>query len=261
MLADRPDVCQLLGNRRGPSCNIGDELPIFLVDAFTSEPFRGNSAGVVLGHGDDAWMQRVAAEMKHSETAFVRPRRRRQLRSALVHSRGRSRPVRPRDARDRARARARPTVSTPITSSTRAAARCRRPATTTVRSRSTFRSRSPNRPRRSRHCSTALGIDTGRVPAHRRRLLLLRRRRCRNGPHVRTRLRSAPRPHSRARRLRDRSRATRDTTSSRAASPRASVSTKTPSPARCIACSSRTGRRDSASASCARFKRRRAAAS
>ena len=49
-------------------------LPFFLVDAFTTEPFRGNSAGVVLGHGDDEWMQRVAAEMKHSETAFVRPR-------------------------------------------------------------------------------------------------------------------------------------------------------------------------------------------
>jgi PhzF family phenazine biosynthesis protein len=49
-------------------------LPFFLIDAFTSEPFRGNSAGVVLGHGDDAWMQRVAAEMKHSETAFIRER-------------------------------------------------------------------------------------------------------------------------------------------------------------------------------------------
>ncbi len=49
-------------------------LLFFLVDAFTSEPFRGNSAGVVLGHGDDAWMQQVAAEMKHSETAFVRAR-------------------------------------------------------------------------------------------------------------------------------------------------------------------------------------------
>jgi PhzF family phenazine biosynthesis protein len=29
---------------------------------------------VVLGHGDEHWMQRVAAEMKHSETAFVAPR-------------------------------------------------------------------------------------------------------------------------------------------------------------------------------------------
>jgi PhzF family phenazine biosynthesis protein len=49
-------------------------LPLFLVDAFTTEAFRGNPAAVVLGHGEDAWMQRVAAEMKHSETAFIRPR-------------------------------------------------------------------------------------------------------------------------------------------------------------------------------------------
>ena len=48
-------------------------LPIFVVDSFTSEAFRGNPAAVVLGHGEDAWMQRVAAEMCHSETAFVRP--------------------------------------------------------------------------------------------------------------------------------------------------------------------------------------------
>jgi len=48
--------------------------PIFVVDAFTAEPFGGNPAGVVLDHGDPAWMQRVAAEMRHSETAFVRPR-------------------------------------------------------------------------------------------------------------------------------------------------------------------------------------------
>jgi PhzF family phenazine biosynthesis protein len=49
-------------------------LPIFVVDAFTSEPFRGNPAAVVLDHGEEGWMQRVAAEMRHSETAFVRAR-------------------------------------------------------------------------------------------------------------------------------------------------------------------------------------------
>jgi PhzF family phenazine biosynthesis protein len=49
-------------------------IPIFVVDAFTSEPFGGNPAGVVLDHGDETWMQRVAAEMRHSETAFVCPR-------------------------------------------------------------------------------------------------------------------------------------------------------------------------------------------
>jgi PhzF family phenazine biosynthesis protein len=49
-------------------------LPIYVVDAFTGEPFGGNPAAVVLDHGDAAWMQRVAAEMRHSETAFVRAR-------------------------------------------------------------------------------------------------------------------------------------------------------------------------------------------
>jgi len=49
-------------------------FPIFVVDAFTTRPFGGNPAAVVLGDGDPSWMQRVAAEMKHSETAFVRER-------------------------------------------------------------------------------------------------------------------------------------------------------------------------------------------
>src|SRR5213595_47485 len=51
---------------------------IFVVDAFASGPFRGNPAAVVPLEPDDAadpaWMQQVAAEMKHSETAFVRRR-------------------------------------------------------------------------------------------------------------------------------------------------------------------------------------------
>jgi predicted PhzF superfamily epimerase YddE/YHI9 len=48
----------------------------FVVDAFTASAFSGNPAGVVLldGVAEDAWMQRVAAEMRHSETAFVRAR-------------------------------------------------------------------------------------------------------------------------------------------------------------------------------------------
>ena len=49
-------------------------FPIFVVDAFTGEPFRGNQAAVVLDHGDERWMQDLAAEMRHSETAFVRAR-------------------------------------------------------------------------------------------------------------------------------------------------------------------------------------------
>ncbi|GGV25711.1 oxidoreductase [Actinomadura cremea] len=48
---------------------------MLVVDAFTDRAFAGNPAGVCLldGEGDPAWMQRVAAEMKHAETAFVRP--------------------------------------------------------------------------------------------------------------------------------------------------------------------------------------------
>lgn len=49
------------------------EIPIFHVDAFATEAFRGNPAAVCLldAPRDDAWMQRVAAEMNLSETAFV----------------------------------------------------------------------------------------------------------------------------------------------------------------------------------------------
>ena len=46
----------------------------YIVDAFTSEPFGGNPAGVVLldgGFPDDRLMQQVAAELRYSETAFV----------------------------------------------------------------------------------------------------------------------------------------------------------------------------------------------
>ena len=52
--------------------------PIYVVDAFASGPFRGNPAAVVPLEPGDApdtvWMQQWAAEMKHSETAFVQPR-------------------------------------------------------------------------------------------------------------------------------------------------------------------------------------------
>ncbi|MGW7351632.1 PhzF family phenazine biosynthesis protein [Streptomyces sp. NPDC054784] len=52
-------------------------LRIHVVDAFTDRPFAGNPAGVCLLPGaewpDDDWLQRVAAEMNHSETAFARP--------------------------------------------------------------------------------------------------------------------------------------------------------------------------------------------
>lgn len=46
---------------------------IFQVDAFTTEPFKGNPAGVCLLEKEmpDLWMQSVAAEMNLSETAFI----------------------------------------------------------------------------------------------------------------------------------------------------------------------------------------------
>lgn len=45
----------------------------FVVDSFTDTPFTGNPAGVVLldSPAEDAWMQSVAHELQHSETAFV----------------------------------------------------------------------------------------------------------------------------------------------------------------------------------------------
>lgn len=46
----------------------------YIVDAFTSEPFGGNPAGVVLLDGDfpsDRLMQQIAAEFRYSETVFV----------------------------------------------------------------------------------------------------------------------------------------------------------------------------------------------
>src|SRR2546423_454765 len=48
-------------------------LPLFQVDAFTDAPFAGNPAAVcVLPEAREAeWMQRVAAEMNLSETAFL----------------------------------------------------------------------------------------------------------------------------------------------------------------------------------------------
>jgi PhzF family phenazine biosynthesis protein len=47
--------------------------PIAVVDAFTSEPYRGNPAGICLlpVAASDAWMQSVAIEMNHAETAYL----------------------------------------------------------------------------------------------------------------------------------------------------------------------------------------------
>jgi PhzF family phenazine biosynthesis protein len=50
-------------------------IPLYQVDSFTTEPFRGNPAGVCLldSPRDDAWMQAIAAEMNLAETAFLLP--------------------------------------------------------------------------------------------------------------------------------------------------------------------------------------------
>lgn len=52
-------------------------MKFYIVDAFTDEPFGGNTAGVVpLGPGsdfpEDELMRKVAAELRYSETAFIR---------------------------------------------------------------------------------------------------------------------------------------------------------------------------------------------
>ena len=51
-------------------------MKYYIVDAFTDQPFGGNPAGVVLLKGDafpsEALMLQVAAELRYSETAFVR---------------------------------------------------------------------------------------------------------------------------------------------------------------------------------------------
>jgi PhzF family phenazine biosynthesis protein len=48
-------------------------LRVLQIDAFTSEPFRGNPAAVCLldREREDVWMQNVASEMNLSETAFL----------------------------------------------------------------------------------------------------------------------------------------------------------------------------------------------
>jgi len=48
-------------------------VPVFCVDSFCDKPFRGNPAGVCLieAFPSDEWMQKFAAEMRLSETAFL----------------------------------------------------------------------------------------------------------------------------------------------------------------------------------------------
>ncbi|MDI3388124.1 PhzF family phenazine biosynthesis protein [Streptomyces sp. B-S-A8] len=50
-------------------------MRIRIVDAFTDRPFAGNPAGVLLldAFPSDAWLQNVAMEVNHAETAFAHP--------------------------------------------------------------------------------------------------------------------------------------------------------------------------------------------
>ncbi|MFD7438501.1 PhzF family phenazine biosynthesis protein [Streptomyces sp. NPDC059861] len=50
-------------------------MRIRIVDAFTDRPFTGNPAGVLLldAFPEDGWMQSVAVEVNHAETAFAHP--------------------------------------------------------------------------------------------------------------------------------------------------------------------------------------------
>ncbi|EYT78049.1 MULTISPECIES: PhzF family phenazine biosynthesis protein [unclassified Streptomyces] len=50
-------------------------MRIRIVDAFTDRPFAGNPAGVLLldAFPEDPWLQRVALEVNHAETAFAHP--------------------------------------------------------------------------------------------------------------------------------------------------------------------------------------------
>ncbi len=50
-------------------------MRIRIVDAFTDRPFTGNPAGVMLldAFPEDSWLQNVALEVNHAETAFAHP--------------------------------------------------------------------------------------------------------------------------------------------------------------------------------------------
>lgn len=66
--ADRPDP-----TTSRPVSNRVIVVRAYVVDSFTDTAFSGNPAGVVLldSPAETAWMQSVASELKHAETAFV----------------------------------------------------------------------------------------------------------------------------------------------------------------------------------------------
>src|SRR5881398_2295484 len=74
--------CSLPSTRRGPATSPGLKwspnmpIPYYHVDAFTGELFAGNPAGVCMLSAflADSTMRKIAAENRHSQTAFVVPR-------------------------------------------------------------------------------------------------------------------------------------------------------------------------------------------
>ena len=110
-------------------CTAARQLDVVVVDAFATTPYEGNPAAVVVmscrqfdAPGVEKWMQQVAMERNLSETAYVAPLseahvgqneyrlrwftpgREMHTTNVLTHvCRCRDRPLRPRDARDRAR--------------------------------------------------------------------------------------------------------------------------------------------------------------
>ena len=155
-----PDIVSASSDAsRGKMHRRHDACPIFVVDAFTAIRFGGNPAG---GRARPRRRRVDAAGRGRDEALRDRlraPTRRRRLRPALVHARGRGRPVRPRDARQRPRARRDGTVATDERPVPHAERRAARHATDpTARSRSTSRSRAARAVRRHPGLFDALGI-------------------------------------------------------------------------------------------------------
>lgn len=69
-------ICEDMGNSLYLPILKHLNMKYYIVDAFTDQPFGGNPAGVVLLDGDtfpnEELMLKVAAELRYSETAFVR---------------------------------------------------------------------------------------------------------------------------------------------------------------------------------------------
>lgn len=75
-MVDRHSICDILSMLHAPKWRL-ITMRLYIVDAFTDIPFGGNPAGVVMvpkgaGFPDEKTMLLTAAELRYSETAFVR---------------------------------------------------------------------------------------------------------------------------------------------------------------------------------------------